>query len=361
MKNCKFAPLIVALIMLASATPLFAQDSWLPAFKEGTSVYLAPTLSPEEIEVFKSSGYAEELKSLGSVNDLQIYVIVTRNAGNKLDEGNKGPALVRRLWENWNNNPSFSESRALVILMTAPKDGPLLTIGVRAGSYLNGLGINRNTMNDPEGPVFTARTQYLSTSPARVPLAIAEKINALVTADTEAKTEAKPEIESATTPETNNTTAVESMNIIAIIGLATLLLVGLIFLSFFSGRKSSKSSSSRSEFENRLRTDRNNKGKFADTDFDSADEAMTASAAAGGILLAEQLRKKPEEPRKTTGNTSSSGNDSATIIPAATSDSSNAAKAGSTCSTTTSNCGGGTSCGGGSSCGGGGCGGGCGS
>jgi hypothetical protein len=122
--------------------------------------------------------------------------------------------------------------------MTAPRDGPLLTIGVRAGSYLNGLGINRNTMNDPEGPVFTARNQYLSTSPARVPLAIAEQINTLVTANTEVK----PVIEPVATPETNNTTAVGNMNIMAIVGFGALLLVAIQFLDLFSSRKNRKSS-----------------------------------------------------------------------------------------------------------------------
>jgi uncharacterized membrane protein YgcG len=98
MKNCKSATAIVALLMLAITTPLLAQDSWLPPFKEGTRVYLSPTLSAEEVEVFSAPGYAEELQTLGNSNDLQVYVVVTRNTGNNIDEENKGPALVRKLW-----------------------------------------------------------------------------------------------------------------------------------------------------------------------------------------------------------------------------------------------------------------------
>ena len=304
MKHCKCTTAILSLLLLAIAAPSFAQDSWLPSFREGTSVYLAPTLPDEEVTLFNAPGYTEELKSVGSVNDLQIYVVVTRNAGSKLSEENKGPALVRKLWESWNNNPSFNESRALVILMTAPKDGPLLTIGVRAGSYLNGIGINRDTMNDPTGPVFTAKNQYLSTSPARVPLSIAEQINTLVAAATEAKPEAKPVVEPEASPETNNTTAVQTMNIFAIIGFGALLLVGILFFAIFCGRNNRKSSSPRSEFENRLRTDKGSRSKTENTTSGSTNDVLTASAAAaGGFLLAEQLRKKPEEQRKSTDNT----------------------------------------------------------
>jgi len=247
MKHCKCTTVIISLLLLAIAAPSFAQDSWLPSFREGTSVYLAPTLAEEEVTLFNASGYAEELKDLGSVHDLQIYVVVTRNADSKLSEENKGPALVRRLWETWNNNASFSESRALVILMTAPKDGPLLTIGVRAGSYLNSLGINRNTMNDPTGPVFTAKNQYLNTSPARVPLAIAEQINALVTAQAKPEHQTQPQISQSINKEGEQT-----MNLIAIIGICAFFALGLIFLAVSSSRNSRRSSSTRSEFENRL-------------------------------------------------------------------------------------------------------------
>lgn len=126
--------------------------------------------------------FLAELARSAAVNKLDVYVVLSlteADAGG--DASQTGPVLVRRLWDSWSVLPRFKKERALVILMTG--DGHSFnSVGVRAGDFLNRLGIVRKTMSDANGPVIPVLRAHLDREPSAVPVGIVDNINTIVAA-----------------------------------------------------------------------------------------------------------------------------------------------------------------------------------
>lgn len=170
---------LLFLVFIAFSQTARALDNWPPSFSKDTIVYLGHALNSEETTYFQDAKFQAEIKRLASQEQLDIFVIVTRTDDNSLAANNTGPTLVRNLMESWGLQGTFPEARSLIILLTGPKEGPLVSSGVRAGSYLNDLGITRNVLNDPGGPVKGAIKDYLSSDPRKAVLNIIANINVL--------------------------------------------------------------------------------------------------------------------------------------------------------------------------------------
>ncbi|MBA3991874.1 MAG: hypothetical protein C0469_00005, partial [Cyanobacteria bacterium DS2.3.42] len=173
------ALLMMLLVMCNAAS---ANSSWLPSFDPGRLVFTGPGVEVEIREVFNRSGFQADLFRSAAVNDLDVYVVLIKtpaDAGG--DTSQTGPVLVRRLWDRWSVLPRFKKERALVILMTG--DGHSFnSVGVRAGDFLNRLGIVRKTMSDANGPVIPVLRAHLDGEPSVVPVGIVDNINNIVAA-----------------------------------------------------------------------------------------------------------------------------------------------------------------------------------
>jgi len=176
------------LAVIGFATAAHAQaTTWIPKYNRSQHVYVAPGIDNATRNTFESSATVSQITNLASQQNLDVFVIVTQTESDISGPANaSGPALVRAVWSNWTNH-GFSSSRGLVILMTGT-GGKFSSVGVRAGETLNNLGINRDAMNDEDGPVRPALKSYLvdAYDPAGVPAAIVTNVNALMAAGTPA-------------------------------------------------------------------------------------------------------------------------------------------------------------------------------
>lgn len=177
---CALPALLMTLLVMCNAAS--ANSSWLPPFDPGRFVFAGPGVEVEMREVFNKSDFQAKLFRSAAVNDLDVYVVLTKtppDAGG--DTSQTGPVLVRRLWDSWSVLPRFKKERALVILLTG--DGHSFnSVGVRAGDFLNRLGIVRKTMSDENGPVIPVLRAHLDGEPSVVPVGIVDNINNIVAA-----------------------------------------------------------------------------------------------------------------------------------------------------------------------------------
>lgn len=365
----KTIPLLLVMFF-ALVGPALAQSSWLPSYNSSQRIYIAPGVDASVQQTYSSSTWLSDLNAVSRVHDLDVYVIITASGNDSGNDARQaGPVLVRKLWDHWTNNVGFNSDRALIILMTG--DGRALTsVGVRAGDFLNRLGIQRSTMNDQSGPVIPVLRAYLTSDPASIPARIVGNINTIVTS----KTTPPATLSGGNQPTSGTTEGDTSMGIgtILLIG-GSLLLVALAFVfATRPNRTSSTNTSTRpaprttslrkpgSGFEGRLSDSRRRNSGTAAGDDDNLrrhdNDGINTAAAAGagvvaGVLLADATRRNDDEPRR-----DSSSSDSGYVAPVSAPSCSTpsapscSSSSGSSCSSSS-----GSSCGGG---GGGGCGGG---
>ena len=365
-------PLLFVMIF-ALVAPAAAQPSFLPALDPGKQIYIAPGVDATLAQAFSSRDLVSNLQNAAAVHNLQVVVVVTASGDDAgTDARQAGPVLVRKLWDAWSRTSAFQPDRTLIILMTG--DGHTLTsVGVRAGPYLNGLGIQRNTMNDTTGPVIPVLRSYLASDPASVPGHIVVNINKIVTSKL-----APPATSGSGTTEGDSSMGIGTI----------LLIVGGIFaaaiLFIVATRPRNPTSSSHyhprarttdlrkpgSGFESRIRNGRTDRAgrTGADTDVGGTDDdtrrrnddgVNTATAVGagvvGGVLLGEALRRNDDDDRRSSGSGSTdSGYVAPVSAPSCSTPSSSpscSSSSGSSCSSGGSSCGGG---GGGGGCGGGG-------
>lgn len=368
---------LLLIMLFALAGPAAAQSSWLPAFKSDQRVYIAPGVDSTLQQAFSRSSFTSEVERAAQVHNLNVYVIVTVS-GNDIgnDARMAGPVLSRKVWDSWTRTSGFNSDRALIIVMTG--DGRALSsVGVRAGGYLNGLGIVRDTMSSQNGPVIPVLRTYLSSDPSAVPARIVANINGIVSA----KTAPPATLSGGNTPDSGTTAEDNSM------GLGTILIIiGVVAGGFFllrwmtrprsstTGGYGSTPTTPRSHttprsgagFESRMdRARRDRRTGDADDGADNTTNrndgnsglgtaAAVGAGVVGGVVLAETLRRNQEDDRRRDSGSTSS--DSGYVAPVSTPSCSSSSSSGSSCSSSSgSSCGGGgSSCGGG----GGGCGGG---
>lgn len=364
-------PLLIVMIF-ALVGPAAAQSSWLPAYSPTQQIYVAPGVDSTLSQAFSSRAMVSNLQDAARVHNLHVIVVVTASGDDAgTDARQAGPVLVRKLWDTWSKTSGFPSDRSIIILMTG--DGSTLTsVGVRAGTYLNGLGIQRNTMNDTAGPVIPVLRSYLASDPASVPGHIVVNINKIVTSKL-----APPANSGSGTTEGDSSMGIGTI----------LLIVGGIFaaaiLFIVATRPRNPTSSSHyhprarttdlrkpgSGFESRIRNGRTDRAgrTGADTDVGGADDdtrrrnddgVNTATAVGagvvGGVLLGEALRRNDDDDRRSSSGSTDSGYVAPVSTPSCSTPSSSpscSSSSGSSCSSGGSSCGGG---GGGGGCGGGG-------
>lgn len=369
----KTIPLLLVMFF-ALVGPALAQSSWLPSYNSSQRIYIAPGVDASVQQTYSSSTWLSDLNAVSRVHDLDVYVIITASGNDSGNDARQaGPVLVRKLWDHWTNNVGFNSDRALIILMTG--DGRALTsVGVRAGDFLNRLGIQRSTMNDQSGPVIPVLRAYLTSDPASIPARIVGNINTIVTS----KTTPPATLSGGNQPTSGTTEGDNSMGFgtILLIASGIILVVGAFIVAtrprrpdstYTSTRPTARTTSLRkpgSGFEGRLSDSRRrNSGTAAGTGVDVDDDTRrrndndginTATAAGAGVvagvLIADAARRE-DEPRRDSGS-SDSGYVAPVSAPSCSTPSapSCSSSSGSSCSSSS-----GSSCGGG---GGGGCGGG---
>lgn len=264
-------------------------------------------------------------------------------------------------------------------------DGHTLTsVGVRAGGFLNSLGIKRNTMNDENGPVMPVLRSYLASDPASVPARIVNNINEIVTS----KVTPPANLGGGNQPTTGTNEGDNSMGIgtILLIIAGGVIGIALIVRLMFPPRRPTSTYTpptrqtprptlrkSASGFEGRLSDSRRNRagGTAAGADGPDSDDdtrrrndndGINTAAAAGagvvaGVLLSEAARRNNDEPRRDSGSSDGGYVPPVVSTPSCSAPSTPSCSSGSSCSSGGGSCGGG---GGGGGCGGGGssCGGG---
>lgn len=354
-----------------------AQPSFLPAFDPGKQIYVAPGVDSTLAQAFSSRDVVSNLQNAAAVHNLQVIVVVTASGDDAgTDARQAGPVLSRKLWDAWSRTSAFQPDRSVIVLMTG--DGHTLTsVGVRAGPYLNSLGIQRNTMSDANGPVMPVLRSYLASDPASVPARIVVNINKIVTSKT---TPPAPATGSGTT---EGDSSMGTGTIILIVG--GLFALAVLFIVITRPRRPSTTSSytppartgtslrksgTGSGFDGRLRDSRSSRtGGAAGADFGGDDDATrrrnddsTNTAAAvgagvvGGMILNETLRRNDDDDRRSSSGSTDSGYVAPVATPSCSTPSSSpscssSSSSGSSCSSGGSSCGGG---GGGGGCGGGG-------
>ena len=351
-----------------------AQTSWLPTYNAGQTVYIAPGVDASFEGTYATQAFKTEIGNAARVHNLDVYVIITasgEDAGS--DARQAGPVLVRNLWTRWTADVAFNSDRAVIILMTG--DGHTLTsVGVRAGGYLNNLGIKRATMNDPNGPVMPVLRSYLANDPASVPVRIVNNLNAIVTSKISPTATVGGNQPSSGTNEGDNSMGIGTILLIiagALIGSA--LLVRLMFpprrpTSTYTPASRPTLRKSGSGFEGRLSDSRRNRtghtaagADMPDTDDGTRNrndnDGINTAAAAGagvvaGVLLSETIRRNEDEPRRDSGSSDGGYVPPVVSTPSCSTPStpSCSSSSGSSCSSGGSSCGGG----GGGGCGGGG-------
>lgn len=346
-----------------------ASESWLPSFDSSQHVYIAPAVQGSVRTDFAIGDFKSELADAARKQNLDVYVIVTRSEADAGAVNGSGPVLVRKLWDNWHGSSSFSSQRALVILMTGGSDGKLVSVGVRAGETLNNLGIVRNTMSDPNGPVMPVLRSDLSGNPSAVPVKIVNNISAIIAAKSGNSTAVTGD-GAGTAPAISNSSEEESSMPIALIFIVGGIVVAAIVILVMRANRKPAQSSSGNVFEDRLRSSSRKPSGSGDSVSDgsvkpSGSESSTArdatilgAGALGGYVLGSEVqRRRDEERRRDSGTPSSSTtNDTPYVAPASNcSTPTTPSTPASSCSAPSSSCGGGgSSCGGGgSSCGGG--------
>ena len=321
---------LLAAAALAFTTSAQADPNWLPKFNSSRHVYVSPDVGGDLRSKVDSPTFASDIKSLADQQNLNVYVVVTTSSGG--DVSGSGPALVRQLWGMWSNH-GLPSQRALVILMTGAPGANISSVGVRPGESLNAMGINRDMMNDVNGPVRTAIATYLrdSYNPSALPPAIVRNINAIVAART-ASTQA-PITSIDTTPPVSNpgltstsgpttTNSGESMSIIVPIGIGLAIAIALVLII---RRRSPAPSTSSGSFEERLRSSTSSPRQTGYGNVPPAsnasvtptstgsntvhDATLLGAGAVGGYLLGSELeRRREEERRRDSGSTTGSDN-----------------------------------------------------
>src|SRR4029453_1726087 len=166
---------------LFSASQAQAADTWLPDFDASTHVYVDQKMQDR---VHLGSDFAALVAQKGSVNGLSIYVVFAEQ-GDELSSSSRNdwaPNMLHgRLWDRSRYQSGFSEDRILILLYVREKDSNAGSIAVRSGSYLHGLGLDRNHFSSGSGPVMPAAKQDMRTDPQRGVLTIIDNINAEVT------------------------------------------------------------------------------------------------------------------------------------------------------------------------------------
>ena len=369
---------LLFLMLVAFVGPAAAQSSWLPSYNAAQKVYIAPGVDASFEGTYATQAFRTDIERAARVHNLDVYVIITASGNDAgSDARQAGPVLVRNLWTRWTADVAFNSDRALIVLMTG--DGRTLTsVGVRAGGYLNGLGIMRATMNDANGPVIPVLRTYLASDPASVPVRIVNNINAIVTS----KVTPPANPGSGNQPITGTNEGDNSMGIGTILLVVGGLLVACIaFIVATRPRPSTGPTSYNTSrgpaarttslrkpgtgFEGRLSDSRRNRtggaAAGADVDDDNLrrhdnDGINTATAVgvgvAAGVLLSEANRRNDDEPRRDSGSSDSGYVAPVVSAPSCSTPSSDSGStsSGSSCSSGGSSCGGG---GGGGGCGGG--------
>jgi hypothetical protein len=345
-----------------------ASESWLPSFDSSQHVYIAPAVQGSVRTDFAIGDFKSELADAARKQNLDVYVIVTRSEADAGAVNGSGPVLVRKLWDNWHSSSSFSSQRALVILITGGSDGKLVSVGVRAGETLNTLGIVRNTMSDPNGPVIPVLRSDLSSNPSAVPVKIVNNISAIIAAKTSSST-AVTEGAGTATAISNSNEEESSMPIALILLVGGIVVAAIVILVIRANRKPAQSTSG-NVFEDRLRSssrkpsgtgDSVNDGSVKPSGSESStarDATILGAGALGGYVLGSEVQRRRDEERRRDSGTQSSTTTSDTpyVAPASNCSTPTTPSApASSCSAPSSSCGGGgSSCGGGgSSCGGG--------
>lgn len=376
---CALPALIVTLFVMCNAAS--ANSSWLPSFDPGRFVFAGPGVEVEIREVFNRSDFQADLFRSAAVNDLDVYVVLTKtpaDAGG--DTSQTGPALVRRLWDSWSVLPRFKKERALVILMTG--DGHSFnSVGARAGDFLNRLGIVRKTMSDANGPVIPVLRAHLDREASVVPVGIVDNINNIVAAKigwvapvAEGDIKTPPVTPTVSAPTKKGKFMFENGWLIAMI------IVGICAVIVLGRPRSSRRASGgqcqpgasdvpTSSFPERLSASRRDRDNGSSDNHANNDQSISGvgTAAAlgagviGGAILAETMRNSgaDETARRRRDEESRSSDSTGIYTPSCSTAPSSTPSSSPSCSAPASSCSsGGSSCGGGS--GSGGCGGGCG-
>jgi hypothetical protein len=152
--------------------------TWMPAFKQGQTVYLDPALrSSHPSAPFK---FSPEFKSKLSQNKTASFYVIGAQQGNEaIPEGTKlGIAKADELLPRWTNQPDFDKERYAIIFWVRRSDDPIHgSVGVNVGSKLRSLGVTTDLIDSPTGIVIPALKEYMPADPEGAILKIAQNID----------------------------------------------------------------------------------------------------------------------------------------------------------------------------------------
>jgi hypothetical protein len=163
-----------------SQTIVVSQSStrtWMPAFKQGQTVYLDPALGSHPSAPFK---FSPEFKTKLSQNKTASFYVIGAQQGNEaVPEGTKpGIAKVDELLPRWTNQPDFDKERYAIIFWVRRSDDPIHgSVGVNVGSKLRSLGVTTDLIDSPTGIVVPALEEYMPADPEGAILKIAQNID----------------------------------------------------------------------------------------------------------------------------------------------------------------------------------------
>jgi hypothetical protein len=333
----RFLSLVAGAVIAIGLSSAAHADTWLPKYNSSEHVRIAPDVDAATRANIESSSMASQVNTLSQQYGLDVYVIVT-TTGSEVSGpvGSSGSPLVRRVWDMWTNH-GLPSQRALVILMTGKPGSNLSSVGVRAGEWMNGMGINRDTMNADDGPVRPVARDYLGSSynPAAVPPAIVSNINAIIAARTtpaQAPTAVDTSVGSGSPVISTQPVGQSEGNgpsflvVVCVVGLATCI------IGIFIALRRSKKAAAGNSFEDRMRSSASRPPQAGSGDYGpdvvnrttvvtpigtssvGRDVTMVGAGVLTGVLLEQELERQRQSRLRDSGT--SSATDSGYVAPA---------------------------------------------
>lgn len=183
-------PLVVALMCLASASPLMAQGSktWLPEFNPDQHVYIDSHLENHSSKPLSLPNLPAEIERAQKLHKLKIYVVATEQ-GSDVSQGPKAAAnKLDELVLKWRNQPNFPTDDYLIVLWVRYHDDPARgSVAANGGNRLRAYGMTADHFGSSSGPVIPTLKQHMRERPELALTTIIRNVNSEVTSAIEAQ------------------------------------------------------------------------------------------------------------------------------------------------------------------------------
>lgn len=159
---------LVLALVLTTGQQAAAADTYLPGFQAGKVVQVDPRLANHPKAPVNVSGLEDEVKALGSVHGLAVYVVIAEKGTEAVPMKNGKPALpfaaakLRELEASWAGAPGFPHDNYLLIMIVrSDKDPTKYNVAASAGTKLQAVGLTGARFGQENGPLLKDFKTYM--------------------------------------------------------------------------------------------------------------------------------------------------------------------------------------------------------